>query len=243
MKHRHMKKLITFLFILSTLNFSLKAQEVYFESNDVTETFSDTVSFIIDGGKNYIINEGTRDVTITWEREDIENPEDWKTQVCTVPSVGDGTCYAEIVRMKEEVVPAGGKLGLKLQYTTNNIPGSANTKLKFFVTGDPSINGEAVFKCEMWLTGIEDITADQKSFRTYPNPVINTLTVELKNYQEIRFIEVYNLVGRTVKSAAIENPNGSYTLDLMDLGEGMYFISLLDQNEQMVTTKRFSKVR
>jgi len=238
-----MKKLITFLFILSALNFSLNAQEVYFENTGVTETFSDSLSYVIDGGKNYIINEGTRDVTITWEREDIENPEAWTTQVCTVPFVGDGTCYPEVVRMKEETIPAEGKLGLKLQYTTNGEPGSANTILKFFVTGDPSIKGEAVFKCDMWSTGIEDITADQKSFRTYPNPVINTLTVELMNYQEVRFIEVYNLVGRTVKSAPIENENGAYTLDLMDLGEGMYFISLLDQNEQMVTTKRFSKIR
>ncbi len=237
-----MKKLFT-LFILISFTLSSNAQDVYFTEDGTIETFSDTISFVIDGGKNYIVNEGTKAVDIVWTRTVNERPDSWTTQVCTVPTVGEGTCYAEETSTKQETIPAGDRLGLKMQYSTGGEPGSASTVLEFVVAGDASITGSASFKTEMWMTGIDDIDEDQKSFRTYPNPVINTLTVELKNYKEVRFIEVFNLVGRSVKNAAIEDPNGEYTLDLMDLGEGMYFISLLDENEQMITTKRFSKVR
>ena len=239
-----MKKTFTFLSLFFLAVLGLNAQSIYFSNTETIESFSDTSAFIIDGGKNYIVNSGTRDVAIIWERIANDRPDNWSTQVCTVPSAGEGTCYAESKTWNEEFIAAGDSFGLKIQYTTRENPGAASVTLKFYAPGDSAnVNGIADFTAEMWSTNIAELDENEKVFRTFPNPVINKLNVVLNNYQDVRFIEIYNLVGTMVRSVAVETPNGEFDIDLMDLGEGMFFISLIDSNEQMILTRRFSKVR
>lgn len=72
----------------------------------------------------------------------------------------------------------------------------------------------------------------KNSINTYPNPVSNTLIVEMLTQQgEVEF-ELISLNGRTVKQGKILAPNAQ--LDLSDLRTGIFFLKLQRQGETTV---------
>ncbi|TYA56720.1 T9SS type A sorting domain-containing protein [Formosa maritima] len=61
-----------------------------------------------------------------------------------------------------------------------------------------------------------------ETFKYYPNPVVNTLTVEAKN--TISKVSVYNIVGQQV---LMVNPNSiKSTIDMDGLKDGVYFVTV-----------------
>jgi hypothetical protein len=61
-----------------------------------------------------------------------------------------------------------------------------------------------------------------ETFKYYPNPVVNTLTVEAKN--TISNISIYNIVGQQVQ---LVSPNSLKTTINMDtLNHGVYFVTI-----------------
>lgn len=68
-----------------------------------------------------------------------------------------------------------------------------------------------------------------ESFKYYPNPVINALTIEAKN--TISNVRVYNIVGQQIQ---LLTPNSlSSTINMDDLNKGVYFVTVsIDGAEQ-----------
>lgn len=62
--------------------------------------------------------------------------------------------------------------------------------------------------------------------RVYPNPVIDKLTIELKESSESLQIDVYSLEGKLVKSIVENNVNGRLIIDLSDLNSGFHVVNL-----------------
>lgn len=84
---------------------------------------------------------------------------------------------------------------------------SSAAEFELFAYPDPSLS-------------VESTVFD--TFKYYPNPVVNTFTVEAKN--SISSIHVYNLVGQQVMVA---NPNNlKTTIDMNDLKNGVYFVTV-----------------
>lgn len=77
----------------------------------------------------------------------------------------------------------------------------------------------------------------------YPNPANKEVSIdyELENNREnVRFV-IYNILGKTVKEVRISEFSGSLTLNTSDLNEGIYFYSLLINNEPTRTQKLIIK--
>ncbi|WP_179019297.1 T9SS type A sorting domain-containing protein [Winogradskyella forsetii] len=67
-----------------------------------------------------------------------------------------------------------------------------------------------------------------ETFKYYPNPIVNTLTVEAKT--SISKISVYNMVGQQIK---VVTPNNLMTvIDMNDLNKGVYFINVIINESQ-----------
>ncbi len=78
----------------------------------------------------------------------------------------------------------------------------------------------------------EEHVSFKNSINTFPNPVSNTLIVEMLMQQgEVEF-ELISLNGRTVKQGKILAPNAQ--LDLSDLRTGIFFLKLQRQGEATV---------
>ena len=71
----------------------------------------------------------------------------------------------------------------------------------------------------------------------YPNPASETISIMDAN-QVIASFEVYNLVGKKVKSFDFRHEE-SY--DIADLPKGMYLVRIFDKNGLVLTTKKFDK--
>ncbi|MBL7719282.1 MAG: T9SS type A sorting domain-containing protein [Flavipsychrobacter sp.] len=73
----------------------------------------------------------------------------------------------------------------------------------------------------------------------YPNPASDDLNVVFDDYDNIKSIAVYNVIG---KAMIVYKVNGnSAKMDISKLPNGVYFIRLSDNKGQVVGTKRFTK--
>jgi len=92
------------------------------------------------------------------------------------------------------------------------------------------------------ISGIEDPKLIVENYQLYPNPVQNTLNVQLSltEAQSVT-VELYSANGQLIKTKNIQLLAGdrAFQLDLIDEPEGLYFISL--QGKDFRLTDRFVK--
>jgi Secretion system C-terminal sorting domain len=91
--------------------------------------------------------------------------------------------------------------------------------------GGPSQN------CQNCYTGAAQLLV-------YPNPITEFLSINDENDQ-IRRLDIYNLMGRQIKSITISAKGERYSVE--DLTNGVYFIRLIDKNNRITTTQRINK--
>lgn len=77
---------------------------------------------------------------------------------------------------------------------------------------------------------------DNIVFKTYPNPVINNLTVEVAPKYSNDFIVINDVLGKEIKRVAIDN-NPKFKINLNNLSKGVYYVSL-EQNGSKILTNR-----
>ena len=80
------------------------------------------------------------------------------------------------------------------------------------------------------------IVTDLSEIKVYPNPAINYFSITNNNL--VQFVQVYNIIGRKVKSYPVQN---GLEYDISDLPEGMYLISLVGADGKVLKTVRTSK--
>ncbi len=80
---------------------------------------------------------------------------------------------------------------------------------------------EGPFNFQISLSGLSIDDLVSKGFSYYPNPVRGDLKMNAN--ENIKSINVYNMIGQEVKRIALSNVF-SYKLDMSDLSDGVYFI-------------------
>ncbi|MFC0605448.1 T9SS type A sorting domain-containing protein [Winogradskyella pulchriflava] len=75
-----------------------------------------------------------------------------------------------------------------------------------------------------------------EAFKYYPNPVVNTLTIEAEN--SITKVSIYNMVGQEVQRVSPNDLNA--TIDMNELNQGVYFVNVTI-NEAKQTFKVIKK--
>lgn len=83
-------------------------------------------------------------------------------------------------------------------------------------------------------TGLGDNILDEMQIQIFPNPVNNELFITLKqNKSENIELEIYNLIGKHIKTITIDSPSlGDTTIscDVSELKHGVYFLHLTSSN-------------
>ena len=72
-------------------------------------------------------------------------------------------------------------------------------------------------------TGISSVI-DETCFGIFPNPVINEITIFVRNYIKPMTIVFYDIMGRTIKTEKVSNEKSSIIIS--DLSSGIYFVTL-----------------
>lgn len=80
-----------------------------------------------------------------------------------------------------------------------------------------------------YLAEMEPLGIDEKvelEGNVYPNPVVDKLTIELKENADKLAIQVYSIDGKMVKSIELYNVNERVEIDLSDLNSGFHVVNL-----------------
>ena len=131
---------------------------------------------------------------------------------------------ADFSVVKEEFQPLVAGDPFSLIYT-NVEPEDAVVQYGFQIVGlnanpgDEATLGSVVVTSPP-LVGVEDFGAINVS--VYPNPIVNN--VNIQSDEEITTIEIYNVIGQKVKTAAPTAANA--TIDMAGLESGMYFLNI-----------------
>ncbi len=102
-----------------------------------------------------------------------------------------------------------------------------------FITSDTSWVGPQ-FQCKDTIqiilddcTFIFNYNNNEANINVYPNPTIESITIEVNNYQLIKnkeIITITNLTGKVVKSSILESSN--FTLNVSELITGIYILKI-----------------
>ena len=91
-----------------------------------------------------------------------------------------------------------------------------------------TINGDNCF------LGADDSQVDLE-YSVYPNPASDLLNINVSNVGSNDMIVVYNILGEEVKNETLSN--GLNVLSVSDLNNGVYFYSIVRNNEIVETKK------
>lgn len=145
---------------------------------------------------------------------------------------------------RAEVLPGdtAGGYGIQLYLTTNKKTGIAIYEYSFFDTLGGDFGGASSSFFVKYIlsntTSIDEKKAQQLSFNLYPNPTNNFVNVEFdKSLNQNLSIEVKDILGKQIETIAVPSSAQKMQLDLSSYSKGIYFVSVLD-NQQILKTKK-----
>jgi hypothetical protein len=238
MKHT----LLTFLLLIP---FILGAQDVltvdpnpYIESFevDLSDNWSEPIAHA------YITNETSEEFLMRWDRVVIDAPAEWEYRVC------DGNqCYGLSTSTNWEIGNPAFQIPdtlsanevestLDLHVLPRGVAGVGTIHVNLYNADDPEeLVTTAVF--EVTISGVSSVSEQERQrLQVFPNPTDNF--IELSNTDVVDQVLVYNLLGKQVRSFDVVK---SEKYSLIDLPNGIYMVSLLNNEEGILKTVRVSK--
>ncbi|MCB2196888.1 MAG: T9SS type A sorting domain-containing protein [Bacteroidetes bacterium] len=110
--------------------------------------------------------------------------------------------------------------------TPNGNTGITEIMYTFFINKNDSDSASVTITYDILTTSIQELSTIKESIKAYPNPVRNTLHI---TYDRINAsncsLEVYDLVGKKVKSIKTSNNDNTLEIDVSDFKPGIYIWS------------------
>lgn len=236
------KILFLVLFLVAFFPATYGQAPLSFEAENATATeVSVTVSGEVDEFE-YVVegllhNNTEQDLNITWVRVENNIPENWNSLICD-----SETCWPPNISTNTILVRRGDKMNLDVHFQPNGIAGSGSVLLCFYAQEDSSnINLCTTFEGDFFAVGIND-PVEQAEFNIYPNPTYNRLNIDFAAKSSVDYFEIYNVIGKKVTNYSVVEGYQTYEVDVSELSEGMYFISLYNKKQELIVSKVFSKI-
>lgn len=181
-------------------------------------------------------------IAIRWERFELERPAEWETQVCD-----PNDCYVPIVNSNIDsllglnapmLIPANDSVKISVYVNPMNTSGTGKFVLDFALANQPdSIIETANFEVEVTSLVVNTLEKiRQQDIRIYPNPATDYF--QLTQTENIDRVSIVNLIGRQVGAFRVY-PGARY--DVNYLPDGMYLVSLINDDYGVVKTMRLGK--
>jgi len=86
------------------------------------------------------------------------------------------------------------------------------------------------------LNTLQHVEYSEKEIRVYPNPTISQINIELKILPADRYqIDFYSILGQKIKT--VKTGKSNVSIDISDLTQGVYFITITDRHGGLWTRK------
>jgi len=103
-----------------------------------------------------------------------------------------------------------------------------NRSSLFFVRLDSNLNSDTTRI--IFLPTSLAISSNEHLLKCYPNPVTNTLNIEIPSDKQAVLIQVFDLHGKQVFTKHTPIRYSSYALSTQNLKKGVYFITITSKN-------------
>ncbi len=90
------------------------------------------------------------------------------------------------------------------------------------------------------LVSVHNTEPDSPSFRIYPNPVQNQTFIQVNSTANISSLRISDICGKTIQTNPVDHKAGNiFQVDIGTLKNGIYFLSILDQNGKVLGSRKF----
>lgn len=124
-------------------------------------------------------------------------------------------------------------------YRPKNIIGTSNIMYVFWdeMNMNDSVAVNVHYKASP--ASVSDLTGKIKASGIYPNPASGLASIDysIPNSGANARLVISNMLGAKIKEIALKNMAGKATLDVSELMNGIYFYSIISDNQQAVTGK------
>jgi hypothetical protein len=239
-----MKQLLQTILLLAFSPVFLHSQVTFTATpNPFTDEFEvDLTDFYVEPVAHTVVaHNSSGTVELRWEINVVSAPSEWAFKVCD-----NNACYSTSVTtninppMIDEpvVLTSGATTLLDLHILPRYVPGTGVIEINLSLASDPGTILETV-AYNITVTGstVNVSEASKRALRLYPNPTSDFIVLT-DNEMLVDRIEVYNIVGRQVRSFRASQ---GARYNLADLPDGMYLVSLISQETGILKTMRISK--
>lgn len=233
------KTVLFFTFCILCLNASVKAQ---FTNPDTVKAWAGAAPQF----NAYITNTTSSNIAVDWKVIATDFPSDWISylSICdnqTCQSNGGGSIWngssGNSFHSGEYFPSVSGDFHLVNNFSsvtpgthwlTVSIKDSATsfTKTTTFIINHPT-------------TGVTTVSRSNDDVTLYPNPVVNDVNVIFSQNAGIRNIAIYDVIGKAVSIFRVTG--SSARMDVANLPTGVYFIRLLNEQGNIIATRKFNK--
>lgn len=177
-------------------------------------------------------------IELRWEIKKSNLSEGWQAVVC------DHQCYTSLTNSHSFKLEPNALLhDFKVSFRPNGKEGISNLEIVIYDINnrkntEQTITFSAAAAQSISSSSINSIAKETNAPKVYPNPAIDYIQLQ-DDYNTVKYIEIYNVVGREIESFVVNYSNEKY--DVSALPRGMYMARLLDANKNIVRTQRISK--
>ena len=152
-------------------------------------------------------------------------------------------CYPPTVTTSPDAIalsPNQSNNSFKADYLPLETVGITRVKYCFFVVGNPtdSVCTVVTFNTEPNSARSKALKADMKA---YPNPANDVVSISYPVTGASATIEVVNIIGKVVFEAPLQEGTTSTRLNVKELPNGQYFVSVKEANKRVATTRLIVK--
>lgn len=188
-----------------------------------------------------VTNKSANILNLRWERAVIEAPVEWEYRICDTIACYPTSVLSNVVIGGQPNAPV--PLGydeytlLDVHVLPRGVAGCGKIAVYISDAADPNNIIETI----TYNICIEPITAvdeqfDRNKLKIFPNPTANFIS--LTKNTVVRQLWVHNILGKRIKTFNTTY-NGQY--DLTDLPDGLYLVSMVDAQGNVIKTVRVSK--
>ena len=201
---------------------------------DLTDYYSEPIAHA------KIANYTAGEVSLKWELEVVDAPAEWEYRICD-----NNACYSTMTSTNynpptiEEptLISAGDTSLLDVHVLPRQVAGTGTVKIKISYTDDPdNVVAEGTF--EITVIGDPSSTTEinKSAIDVFPNPALDYITLSDATY--VDQIVIFNTIGKPVLTFDVDQTN---TYRVADLPNGLYLISLVNNDEGILRTIRLMK--
>lgn len=187
-----------------------------------------------------ITNPTRHRLRLRWDKEVVYQPTGWDSYVCDKMASYPTSVTSNVDPLQGVNAPVvlspGESFDLFLTVLPFRTAGQGKVVITFRNVNRPSeVLGRATFQINFLDPNVStNIAKGGTRITVYPNPVHDRFF--LQNAPDMNRIEVYNTLGKRVK--VFEQPQAGDSFPASDLPQGVYLLSLIDKNGQVIRTIR-----